>query len=78
MHSAGAALGQTPTELIAGDADASPDAVRAAFTVTITDRIEEVEAAWRQLEAGGIESPGQNYDFIRLWTRNRGLKPQAQ
>ncbi|SHE61672.1 Acetyltransferase involved in cellulose biosynthesis, CelD/BcsL family [Devosia limi DSM 17137] len=78
MHSAGAALGQTPTELIAGDADASPDALRAAVTVTITDRIEEVEAAWRQLEAGAIESPGQNYDFIRLWTRNRGLKPQAQ
>jgi len=41
--------------------------VLAGLAVSTTHRIEDVEAIWRGLEARGIESPGQSYDFIRLW-----------
>lgn len=55
--------------------DATP--ARADIAVTVADRIEEVEAVWRDLTAGSIESPGQNYDFIRLWVADRKV-PAAQ
>ena len=51
--------------------------VRAAISARVTTRIEEVEAAWRQLTAS-IESPGQSYDFIRLWVRNRNIPASDQ
>ncbi len=49
-----------------------------ALTVTSSNRIEDFEAIWRRLEAGGIESPGQSYDFIRLWVAARTIAPADQ
>ena len=46
-----------------GVAKAAP----ACFDVSATDRLDEVEADWRRLEAQGIESPGQSFDFISTW-----------
>ena len=37
------------------------------MVVTTTHDITDIESVWRQLEAVGIESPGQSFDFIRLW-----------
>lgn len=51
--------------------------VRADISVRVTTRIEDVETAWRQLTAGAMESPGQSYDFIRLWVRDRNI-PESQ
>jgi CelD/BcsL family acetyltransferase involved in cellulose biosynthesis len=38
-----------------------------AITVAVAHRLDEVEAVWRGLTASGIDSPGQNFDFVRLW-----------
>lgn len=38
-----------------------------------SSRLEEVEAVWRRLEQGGIESPGQSLDFIRNWSKALGI-----
>jgi CelD/BcsL family acetyltransferase involved in cellulose biosynthesis len=38
------------------------------FTISVTHSLAEVEAIWRGLAADGIDSPGQNPDFVRLWT----------
>lgn len=37
------------------------------FVVTSTTNISEIETDWRALEACGIESPGQSFDFIQSW-----------
>lgn len=37
------------------------------FRVTATHDLRQVEQVWRALTAGPIESPGQSFDFIRLW-----------
>ncbi|MHA6690246.1 GNAT family N-acetyltransferase [Devosia sp. A449] len=44
----------------------------------MTSRIEDVEALWRTLTATSIESPGQGYDFIRLWIADRKIPPAQQ
>ena len=49
-----------------------------AVSVAIYHEIAEVESTWRHLSAGGIESPGQNYDFIRLWVKDRRIDTDAQ
>jgi len=36
-------------------------------SVSATHNIEDVAAAWRDLERTGIESPGQSLDFTRAW-----------
>ena len=46
--------------------------------VLVTSQIEDVEAAWRQMTARSIESPGQSYDFIRLWVADRKIAPADQ
>jgi CelD/BcsL family acetyltransferase involved in cellulose biosynthesis len=46
--------------------------------VLVTNRIEDVEAIWRELSAGAVESPGQSYDFIRLWVANRHIAETDQ
>jgi CelD/BcsL family acetyltransferase involved in cellulose biosynthesis len=52
---------------------------RCDFKVTVSQRIEEVEAVWRELTAsGGVESPGQSYDFIRLWIAYRDVALEDQ
>lgn len=47
------------------------------IVVQVSERIEDVEAVWRRLTAGAIESPGQSYDFIAAWVRDRKL-PHGQ
>ena len=47
-----------------------PQAATAAgggFTVSVRRRIVDVEAAWRGLTAGRVESPGQILEFVKLW-----------
>jgi CelD/BcsL family acetyltransferase involved in cellulose biosynthesis len=54
-----------------------PAQARPGIKVRVTNQIEEVEAVWRSL-ATKVESPGQSYDFIRLWVRNRDIPVQEQ
>jgi CelD/BcsL family acetyltransferase involved in cellulose biosynthesis len=49
-----------------------------SVTVALSQDIEEVEATWRLLAAEGIESPGQSYDFIRLWIEARKIPARDQ
>lgn len=37
------------------------------ISVTATERLADVEAAWRGLEAQGIDNPGQGIEFVRAW-----------
>jgi CelD/BcsL family acetyltransferase involved in cellulose biosynthesis len=48
------------------------------LSARVAHNIEEVEAIWRLLTADTIESPGQSYDFIRLWIADRRIPPQDQ
>lgn len=48
------------------------------LTVSTSHRIEDVEATWRAFEAAGVESPGQSYDFIRLWVEAREIAAKDQ
>lgn len=57
---------------------AAVEPLRADIAASVTTDIEAVEAVWRALAAGGIESPGQSYDFIRLWIKDRGIARQDQ
>ncbi len=57
---------------------AAPAIAAAGASATVTHRIEEVEALWRRFTAAGIQSPGQSYDFIRLWVRDRGISLDEQ
>lgn len=52
--------------------------LRDRIEVRVATRIEDVEEVWRQLTVGGIESPGQSYDFIRLWVHNRNIRAENQ
>ncbi|MBE7732045.1 GNAT family N-acetyltransferase [Devosia faecipullorum] len=68
-------------DMIGGIAQAMPhdaSALRDRIRVRVTNRIEEVEADWRLLTDSAIESPGQSYDFIRLWVANRNIPESAQ
>ncbi|MCR6673675.1 GNAT family N-acetyltransferase [Devosia ginsengisoli] len=60
--------------------DAEPITSRAAGEITaeVTDDLEVVEATWRRLQAGGIESPGQNFDFIHAWVQHHGIAREDQ
>ena len=55
-----------------------PSSLCERISVRVTTRIEDVEAVWRDLTAASIESPGQSYDFIRLWVRNRNIPASRQ
>lgn len=48
------------------------------FEVVVSNTLEEVEADWRALTEGAIESPGQSFDFIRLWVRERRVAQADQ
>lgn len=48
------------------------------FSITVTHRLPDVEAVWRALTAGAIESPGQDFDFIRLWVDALGIAEDDQ
>lgn len=43
-----------------------------------TRNIDEVEAVWRSLTASSVESPGQSFDFIKLWIADRGIAQKDQ
>lgn len=53
-------------------------ATRSGVTIRVTRRIEEVETVWRQLAGTNLESPGQSYDFIRLWVKDRAIPEENQ
>ena len=46
------------------------------FTARLTSTLQEIEAVWRGLTADLVESPGQSYDFIRLWIADRKIAPE--
>jgi len=50
----------------------------AAISVSVSHDIAEVESVWRALTLKTIESPGQSFDFIRLWVAQRGIAAQDQ
>ena len=55
------------------------DAGRRVNIATRTShRIAEVESLWRSLEAGGIESPGQSFDFTRVWVETQKIAEADQ
>jgi CelD/BcsL family acetyltransferase involved in cellulose biosynthesis len=37
------------------------------FTISAAHTLSDVESVWRSLTLGNVESPGQSFDFIRLW-----------
>jgi CelD/BcsL family acetyltransferase involved in cellulose biosynthesis len=67
---------ETPSALTASASDLPLSS--GALTVSVTNRIEDVEAIWRALTAERIESPGQSYDFIRLWIADRQIDEDDQ
>jgi len=50
----------------------------ARLSARVTRHIDEVETVWRALTAEAIESPGQSFDFIRLWIADRGIAEKDQ
>ena len=61
-----------------GSPMANAPAMPLDFGCTTTDRIEDVEAIWRRFSAAGVLSPGQDYDFVKLWVSARGVSPADQ
>jgi CelD/BcsL family acetyltransferase involved in cellulose biosynthesis len=64
-----------------GDIGRSADASArplAPMTARRVNDIAAVETVWRALTADGVESPGQSFDFIRLWIADRGIAPEHQ
>lgn len=53
-------------------------AKRGTIDVLVTSSIADVETEWRELTGGPVESPGQSYDFVRLWVEDRGVAPADQ
>lgn len=49
-----------------------------AISVSVSNSITDVEAVWRALTAKAIESPGQSYDFIRVWVAQREIATEDQ
>lgn len=49
-----------------------------AFRVSTSHSLRDVEAVWRSLTAGRVESPGQMFDFVRLWVQALAISPQDQ
>lgn len=46
---------------------AEAKAAAAHWRVRVTDCISDIETDWRNLEAHGLESPAQSFDFNRVW-----------
>lgn len=46
--------------------------------VSATQNIEDVAYVWQQLEAEGIESPGQSLDFTRAWIEKCNIPAERQ
>ncbi|MEQ1770268.1 MAG: hypothetical protein ABL879_10550, partial [Devosia sp.] len=55
-----------------------PDGVAAprlapGIAIATSHRLSDVEHHWRSLSGGGIESPGQSFDFTRQWVETLGI-----
>ncbi len=48
------------------------------ISITTTNVIDDIETEWRFLENLGVQSPGQNFDFIRTWLGILDIKPENQ
>ncbi|MBJ3783997.1 GNAT family N-acetyltransferase [Devosia sediminis] len=57
---------------------AAPISAPYDFAVTVFHDIAAVESIWRRFTAAGIESPGQSFDFIRLWVEDRRIRSADQ
>jgi len=68
----------TAEDAVIGAADRSVMRTRFAISARLTRNIEETEAVWKSLAAGPMESPGQSYEFIRLWIADRKIGPADQ
>ncbi|HVW91152.1 MAG TPA: GNAT family N-acetyltransferase [Devosia sp.] len=62
----------------AAEAKSAARAAAPAVSVAVSHDIGEVEAAWRALAAAGIASPGQSFDFIRLWVYSLAIPADEQ
>eukprot|EP01035_Chromulina_nebulosa_P036333 gene36333-48935_t len=62
------AQGALQTLVLEPAVGASSATTLAGFETTLSHRLEDVAQIWRTLTAETIESPGQQLDFIRLWT----------
>lgn len=51
---------------------------RHAVSARLTRDIAETEAVWKSLASGPMESPGQSYEFIRLWIADRKISAADQ
>lgn len=58
--------------------NAGADICAERISVSVFDRIADVEATWRGLTASSVESPGQSYDFVRLWIEDRKIAAANQ
>lgn len=64
--------------LQAASHDGTPDLFTGQLSASVTNRLEDVGAAWQALTAQAIESPGQSYEFIRTWIEHRKIAPEQQ
>jgi CelD/BcsL family acetyltransferase involved in cellulose biosynthesis len=61
--------------------EATPRTMGAAagsFRISTSHRLGEVEAVWRRLTARSVESPGQIFEFVRLWIDSLGIAASDQ
>src|SRR3569623_1571144 len=52
--------------------------VGGTFRVSVGHSLRDVEAVWRSLTATQVESPGQMFDFVRLWIDALGIPAADQ
>lgn len=52
--------------------------ISSLITVRLSQSLDEVESVWRELQASGVESPGQSFDFIRHWVRTQAIAAADQ
>src|SRR5690349_14660136 len=59
-------------------AAAAPARATADIEFVATHAIDQVEVYWRALASQGVESPGQDLGFIRLWTEALNISTADQ
>lgn len=62
------------------DAAHAPVSARALSGVSfaVTHSLSDIEADWRALGEASVESPGQDFDFVRLWIDALGIREADQ
>ncbi|SFV30971.1 Acetyltransferase involved in cellulose biosynthesis, CelD/BcsL family [Devosia crocina] len=61
-------------DALTGAPDRGIAQTRHVFSARMSRDIDDVEEVWRILSVGPMESPGQSYNFIRLWIADRGVE----